>query len=194
MHERAFAESARPRPRRVLRLPLRDYSIGHELILIQRHNPLLVEGFEKLEKQDRIAAVVDATLICSQTWEQNKKRDKWLRLWLWLIRNSDFDSAAIELLTHRAEGSSFPKLEPATKDERGRELGGPFLGRVLCYGLRTIGQSVYDMPLGHLQWCYFCQGESDGMFKIQNETESEVARIVREIFKQRGDECPVEYQ
>lgn len=171
-----------------------DYSIGHELLLIRRQNALLSEGFENFPESDRIAAVIDAALICSQTWEQNKKKDRWLRLWLWLIRNSKFEQAAVQLLTHRAEGSSFPKLEPAKKDERGREMGGPLMGRLLSFGSQHFGQSVFDMPLGLLQWCYFCEGESQGAYKIQNEQETEMERIERQIFAEHGWEYSREGQ
>ena len=36
-----FADALRPSPVRILRLPMRPYSLGHELILLQQRNPLL---------------------------------------------------------------------------------------------------------------------------------------------------------
>lgn len=177
----AFAEATRPRPRRILRVPLLPYSIGHELILQQRKNPLLYEGFPLIPEKEQHIAIIEAVLICSRTWEQNSKPERGLKIWLWLIRKDNFKKAAIEFMQYRADGSSCPRIAPPDREDDGRALGAPFHCRVLAYAAPIFGKAVFDKALGMLQWMYFAWAESEGQCRIENDFERQVREETEQI-------------
>lgn len=193
MHDLAFADATRPTRCVILRLPLLGFSIGHELLLLQQGNPLVslsAEEFDKLPDDRQRAAIIRAVMICANTWTQNQKRQKWLRLWGWTLRKSDFPLAIAEWRNYRFEGSSFP---PVTGDEadmiangdsdgpKGREIGGPFLARLYCFAaslpereIQIHGDTAFDFPLGLATFLYFSHLEMEGKLKIENTKEREI--------------------
>jgi hypothetical protein len=149
MHDQAFAEAARPRARRILRLPLLEYSIGHEILLQREQNALLAPGeaFLQLPGKEKSRALLRAVLICSQTWKENQRPWRWFSVWSWFVRgHQDFASSIAEFQIYRREGSTGPPLVPIEED--GRELGSPFLARLLAFAAPAFGESVFDQGLG----------------------------------------------
>lgn len=189
MSELAFAEAARPRPRRILRVQLLPYSIGHELILIRYRSPLLFldpEDFSGLDAPLRRMATLQAVSVCSRTWEENTQPERWLRLWGWLIRNEDFDKAADEFRAHRNEGSTCPSILPPENgdDEYARAPGSPLMCRLLDYAANALGPGVFNQPLGMVQWMYFAHKEHEGALRVENDFE---CQIREEIEQHRRD-------
>lgn len=176
MSDTAFAEAARPRPRVILRLPLMPYSLGHEIILQSQENLILApEGyFNKYAPEIQCSALIKAVLVCSRTWQQNSKPDKWLNLWGWTIRNQNFPLAIADFRNYRTEGSSFPKIKPAEDANEGRTLGASFLSRLTDYASSRFGSDCFDQPLGMLQWMYFAEAEQNGSCRIENERERQI--------------------
>lgn len=95
MHDLAFADAARPTPVRVLGLTLRDYSIGHEILLFRERNALLgfkPSEFNQLPAVHQLFFLKRAALICSRDWRTNCRaarglyREPNLWLWNWAIR------------------------------------------------------------------------------------------------------------
>jgi hypothetical protein len=79
MHELAFADAARPTPVVVLNLPLAEYSIGHELLLLRRGNALLtlsVEEFSTLDFALQIHAIREAIWLCSDPFSVRDKCER----------------------------------------------------------------------------------------------------------------------
>lgn len=180
MQDLAFAAAVRQAPRKVLRCWLRPYSIGHELLLLAEANPLLgdLAFFQQTPIEQRCHAVVRAVQICCRTWAENQKPDRWLRLWQWLIRNDDPDMAALEWRAYRDEGSTMPAIKPEKND--GRELGSPFLARLIAFAGPIYGAAVYDAPLGMVQWLYFAEMEFQGCVKVKNRFDLQVEAEIRE--------------
>ena len=159
---------------------MQPYSIGHELILLQECNPLLgdLSFFNELPLDQRCHAVVRAVQVCARTWEENKHPDRWLRLWCWLIRREDPAFAALEFRSYREEGSSMPGIKPEKND--GRELGSPFLARLIAFAGPIFGAAVYDVPLGMAQWLYFAEMEFQGCVKVKNRFDLQVEAEIRQ--------------
>lgn len=190
MQAMAFAEATRPRPRRILRVRLHDYSLGHEILFYRTNSPFLSEEFETLPDSVKREAIIQAVSICSRTWEENKKPECWLRLWLWLIRNDNFDHAIQEFIQYRAEGSSCPALKQIPHVDEARTLGAPFHARLLTFAAPLFGPTVFDQPFGMLVWMYFAQLESDERVQVKSDVdfqkERELAEWEAEMLKKRG--------
>ena len=157
------------------------YSIGHEIILTREHNAALctLEYFTSLPEDIRRFAILRAAQVCSRTWAQNHKPDRWIRLWNWLIRNDDFTKAAVEFYAYRTEGTACPELN--NSGESGRIPGSSYLARLLSFSCQTFGQSASDMPFGMIQHMYFAEAESHGDCKVRNHIEAEIDDAIREI-------------
>ncbi len=182
--EELFVAGLIPKPVRILRVPLLPYSIGHELILVRERNPLLAprEHFNQLPIAEQIKAIVRAVQVCSRTWEQNKRPDRWVKFWCWLIRRSDFPLAIAEFRNYRDEGSTFPPIweEPGDGEDKGRKLGSPHMARLLDYSLQVCGPAAFDAPLGAMQWLYLSSCEAEGLINIANEHERQIKEEIEQ--------------
>src|SRR6185437_4421572 len=88
MHDAALAAAARPTRYVILGLPMKPYSIGHDILLFNQGNPILSTEFDSLDKVDKRQAVIWAADICSQSWNEYGKiastwwqRRKLKRVW-----------------------------------------------------------------------------------------------------------------
>jgi hypothetical protein len=198
MHDLAFADAVRPARYRILGLLMRQYSIGHELILFKQRNPLLgsLEEFKTLSSSDKKEAVIEALVICYQR-----------RLpFFWMVKNrlSDFDAAAEQFINYRRDGSLFPPSPESEADfmcngdkESGRNLGAPMLARLYNFTItlpdreiKLHGETAFDFPLGLAQFLYFSKLEEDGSLRIENFKEFSVmadARKIREDCKKEQE-------
>ena len=169
MQSAAFAAATRPTLRKILRCWLQPYSLGHELLLIAENNPLLwvTEYFDTLPVEQRCFAILRAVPICSRTWEENHRPDRNLRLWHWLIRKCDMLKACQEFRDYRNAGTTCPQMKKGDRPESEHD-GSPFTAQLLAYGASVFGDSVFDKPMGMLQWMYFAQLEREGDCKVKN--------------------------
>jgi hypothetical protein len=186
MNEVVFADAVRPPGRRVLRLQLQPFSVGHELLLEGERNLLLTgrEVFEQRPIGEQWQSALRAALICSRTWAENQQGARWLRLWGWFARREDLGRAAQAFREYRTEGSRFPVLNP--QQGKGRELGSEFMAQ-LCDYLRPFGPALFDVPLGMAVHMYFANREQEGACDVMNETDREIARQVEEIQGERAE-------
>lgn len=183
MHDLAFADATRPTPAVILRLSMRPYSIGHELILFHRRNPLVIfsdEEFAKLPAVHQRRAVIECALVCCQSWKRNNRPHRWLKLWEWSNRKSDFPLAIAEFRNYRAAGSSYPPRAtfPPDEDKGSRSLGQPtlawlynFVSRLPAPEIQLWGELAWDFPLGLAAWLNASALEIEGMVKIENDFE-----------------------
>lgn len=187
MNDLAFADAARPMPAVILRLRLKPYSIGHELLLQGQRNPIIgnPSEFDSLPMKMQRLALVGAVMICERSWDEQDNPHRWLRLWGWLLRKANWKSEVSSFRNYRINGSTFPALLPIPKNEEGRTPGGPFIARLLL-----LSGINYDCPLGLAQWIYSTHQECEGNCKIANETDSAVEGMVSDILKEKGDKCP----
>lgn len=174
MHAAGFAKATRQEPRRILRVPMLEYSIGHDILLHRIDSPFLWETFPNLPDFKKREALIQAVSICSRTWEENKNPERWLKLWLWLVKHDDFDKAIRDFMEYRADGSGCPHILPPEKREDSRTLGAPYHCRVLAYAAPIFGHSVFDKGLSLLNWLYFAWAESEGQCRIENELERQI--------------------
>ncbi len=186
MHEIAFADAARPTRVACLRLNLRDYSLGHELLLQREENPLLIlspDDFNKLDLALQILSLKRAVLICSQTWRENQRPHRWLRLWNWLCRHSDYPAeiaifrnyleAGRRLLPRPTEEADI--IANGEREERGRAFGAPFLAQLYNFIAPRLRTEPWDVSYAFSAALYFTHLESEGVFRIENLREAEIS-------------------
>jgi hypothetical protein len=142
------------------------------------------EAFERLPLARQILAVRMAALICSQTWKENHDKQKWLRLWSWMIRKCDYALELAELRNYLMAGRRLPN--PPTRfacetlyggDEvKGRALGSPILAQLYQWsedsGKCKTGESVWDLPYSFIGTLYFAHLEMDGRARVENDAEA----------------------
>ena len=93
MHEQAFAYAASQPPAAVLHLPLKPYSIGHEIELWRQDNPLLTKDraeFDALSAVKQRDWLIRAVDFCSQDRDEWRESERTLqscpRWWQWRAR------------------------------------------------------------------------------------------------------------
>lgn len=201
MHDAAFADAARPATVVCLRLPLLQYSLGHEILLWQQRNPILTlsaQEFGALSIIEQNHALIRAVIVCSNDWGRNKKRQRWLKIWGWMLSGvnwgSELDIFRKYLIQSRA---AFPGphseadfacakaggYTPASA-ARGRISGAPLAARLLTFLLpidiaRWDVKCVYDFPFGLANMLYETALEADGAARIENvdEYDEKVAHL-----------------
>jgi hypothetical protein len=195
MHEAIFADACRPAPAFCLRLPLRNYTIGHELLLIQTRNPLVCmddESFNTLPADLQRASLRRAVLICSRDWEQHDKPQRFLRLWKWVC--DKFCVYELEIAHFRnylaAAHTDFPTPTKNADDiqasksgyepmsaMRGRGYGSPHLARLINFTMSRPSSilhppsSVFDTPYALISALYVVHLESEGACRVENAEE-----------------------
>lgn len=165
MHDQAFADAIRPAPVTILGLRLRPYSLGHELTLQARRNPLLCNTALALPQQ--AAAVSSAVYVCACDWAEinaHLPASRWA-LWLgahqrrrferaWRRRQfgwahqrcPDWVAAGAEFAAYRANGSSFPP----PPNERAARIVDTQLGLPTDDAGRSLGAPYYSRLLAWL--------------------------------------------
>lgn len=180
-----FADATRPKPVRVLRLLMLNYSIGHELILQSERNALLSPEFDSLPVNEKCFAIIRAALICSRSYEENHYPHRWLRLWNFMIVRDDFFKAIKDFQEYRFKGSTYPVPPDKEadqiangKDESGRMLGGELLPRLVNFispRAKSLGfKTVFNVDYGFALHLFFNDLEMEGRMKIENEREKQV--------------------
>lgn len=192
----AFADAARPRPVVVLRLLMREYSIGHELLLIRGRNPLVIsnaETFEALPIAKQNHAVIQAALICCRSWEENKRPHRNIRYWGWLNRKADWATEIWQFASYRGNGSTWPTMtmkELQGDKEKGRSLGSPLLARLMPIAAVLNPAAPFDCPLGLANWVFMAQAEQDGCCQVENDFESETRAqsdaLIKEVMAEQA--------
>lgn len=187
MHDLAFADAARPTQVRCLRLVLRDYSLGHELLLLRSRNPLLClpeAEFNELSLAEQIFAIRSAVAVCHQSWSDSQKPQRGIYLWSWLTRHADYASEIAEFRNYLNAAHQFLPRPSQTaveaslgRQQKGRNLGAPFLAQLVNFIAPRVRQfdvgvvSVWDFPFAIAHHLYFSQLESDGGMYIENQDE-----------------------
>jgi len=196
MHDAAFAESARPSPVRLLGFRLRPYSVGHELILQRQANPLAIGGGVELRH------LLEAVLICSQTWKENDRMasDPFiglkLRLWKFRVRRENLPAAVQHFRRYREHGTLSPPCSSPIQKRTGRKPGSPFMARLALFLFQEVGvaeRDLYDYPLGLAQFLWAAHWEGQGCLNVQNQGEMEFEEYVAKqeaLESAKGEPCP----
>lgn len=185
MHDLAFADAARPTPVVVLKLPLLPYSLGHELHLLRRRNPLLLlppVKFNELPRFDQERAVSSAVWICANTWQQNEREPfLWIKQKIWgrRTRGENVSLAIADFRNYLAQGKELPPAPDKEVDEilngkddsKNRAFGAPLLANLIQFAIADCGLRIaetWDQPYAFMAWLYFSKHESEGRYRIQN--------------------------
>ena len=194
MHDLAFAHAARPMGAEVMGCPLLPYSLGHELILIQRQNPFILlsrDAFESLPMAAQLAAVTEIALVCSRDWRGNHRK---LRFWHRQPIPHHHVNWIKEIATAQLYLDAARRL-PATVTKEvdhicakkagytpisempGRPLGSSLLSQLVnfCYERPAMIDGtmfVWDMPFALTAHLYFAHLEAGGSLRIENATEA----------------------
>jgi hypothetical protein len=180
MHDLLFAKSFNPAPAIVLRLPLETYTIGHEMALLQRDNPLVfyrAESFKELPAADQDIALRAAVLLCS------KRLPRWGRLWsLWADRL--FGPAEIDKFYAYREAAmaDLPTTRmPRVQGVPHHYYGAPELARLLNYVTEHHSLLIQahfkgtplNFPLGLARMLYSTHLECEGQIWVKNHHDEE---------------------
>ena len=166
MHEIAFADVSCPERHVVLKLPLRDFCIGHRLILLRQRNPLLwmpEAEFNLLPFANQVFYLLEAVYVCGQSYAHRIKLEQgagivdrflnWLKVkaWHWRRKREETDWA-LELANFRnylnssrlitdfkSKREGFPFLPiVASPDAKGRPMGAPYDASLIQFLIREM--------------------------------------------------------
>lgn len=179
MHEHIFANAAHAEGAVVLKLSLRPFSIGHEILLWKSKNPLVTYnpgGFAELSKDVQRQKLFAACLICERSWAQNRRGFKWVRLAAYFRRHCKTDAEVAKFREYRAAGTmDFATTRmPRVGNAPFHYFGAPDEARLLMFvtrgGLyRDFGyESPFDFPIGLARQLYSAQAEAEGNLWIKN--------------------------
>ncbi len=193
MHELAFSDAVRPTPVVILKIPLRTYSLGHELELYKLRNPLLllsIEQFNALDYVQQRRAIIEAVLVCADSWAARCRlsepslfhwRSRWhalkVKLWARGLQPSDFPCAIAEMRNYLDEAHKLPpppdkeidEMLNGKPDAKGRAFGAPLLANLVLFARRSLPEAdSWDAGYAATTWLYFPYHESEGAYKIEN--------------------------
>lgn len=183
MHEPLLALAAIPAPVAVLGMPLRPYSLGHELYLIREGNPLSA-GSPAATRFD----LTQAVLICCQSWAESRRmhQDPLMRLKLWLwhrrARKMDTQKELRAFLDYQQSGSLEFKVDDTARPDREspRLPGAPFILRLhafLMERLRITEAEAWDYHYGLAVMRWEAHWEQEGGLYIYNAHDAEFDRF-----------------
>jgi hypothetical protein len=176
MHDVALALATLPAPTRIFGLPMRPYSLGHELQLIRESNSLLSGGSANVPRIEFAQAV----LICSQTFEECRRINfDWLAgikiaAWRWRMRNVDHDPHVQAFINYRRDGSRFLPQGRQTIAGSGsvKVAGAPFLLRLYQFlRIKFNEPNPWDYPLGLATMQFAAYWEEKGSYSIYSEVD-----------------------
>ena len=156
--------------------------------MLQSTRNLLLGDLDLLTIEQKTFALMRAVSICSRTWQQNQKPDKWLTLWAWRIRKMDIDAELKAFLAYVAAGSTFPIMNKKTGGVGGGP-GAPFIAACVLFAFSLAGPQAYDMPLGWVHWLYMTKAEQDGSASIENDSDQAVAAEIEKLKAERAAEA-----
>jgi hypothetical protein len=183
MHDAIMADAARPARVSILKLPMLDYSIGHEIVLWQRRNAFvthLPDSFDELPLVERIKALQQAVLVCCE------KIPRSARFWAWRCRNLDMLDEMKKFREYRAAGSlDLPQAKiPKVAGAHYHYFGSPETAQLLNYVSSRhqamisahFEGSPLNFPFGLARILYMTDAETSGAIWIKNFHDMETER------------------
>lgn len=183
------------RPTAVLLLPLRPFSIGHELWLCARGNPLVIGAFPGVSSPEGRAALIEAVLVCKNSAAELDAMGRSflariaVRFWSWRIRKCNW---ALELEKFRqyldAAYEPVPTMDIGYDGPARQPPGAPLAARLLQFLISECGlrnDEALDYPLAAARWRFLTHLEAVGATRIKNhhdyEFEDTTARMDAEV-------------
>ena len=201
MHDALYADAARPARVSILGLPMRDYSIGHEILLWRKLNSLATyteASFNELDESKQNADLFDALFTCERSWTENLSPVRFACLFGFFRRKADMPAAIKAFREYRENGSHTLKTikMPRVSGAPYHYFGAPETARLILFinreklhhahGLDT----PYDFPFGLARILYLTQIETEGGIWIQNAQDYEAKERLKEYERQNPDARP----
>jgi hypothetical protein len=192
MHEPLLSQAALPAPVSVCGIPLRPYSLGHELFLIRERNGFMFDFDEQGRRKKTLpevfhADIFEAVWICSSTFEECRSAySSWLYLpKLWLLKRKvqkcDVAAEAQAFRDYRDSGNlEFPMSdirEPSKGKDAARTPGAPFILRLnqfLITHCRKTEEQAWDYPVGLAKMRWAALWEQEGGLRLYNEENAKI--------------------
>ena len=177
-----FNKSLPDAPTVCLKLRLRDYCLGHE-ILLQKLNSPLVGDYSTISPKDLLISC----LICSQTFEAARESlySPWLglylRVWKLRLRKTNWHTEALKFVEYRTNGIWMPETCPPAK---GRTLASPRqfrLGAQLMEHFHLSESEALNMPLVRAHMWYAARGDVEGTLHLYGDKEEAMSRKLDEL-------------
>lgn len=179
-----------PDPTTCLKLPLRPYALGHELLLLRIESQFVQEGCPDL------SALVLACLICSQDFHSAEKalRSRWLKtfclFWGWRCRKLNFGEEVLRFIAYRSAGLWHPPINQIIGGERKtRKLKAPVefgLLHFLMHDLHLAYDAAMNFPMaiGHELWA--TAGDRNDELDLSGGAEEEALSSALARFEKEG--------
>jgi len=171
--ERDWALAAFPLETSVLKLRLRPYSCGHEILLCQINSPLVLGG--ELSWNDLFVAA----LICSQTFAEGRNlivqpsKVKWFaRAWGLVLRlsNCPLQVELKKLQAHIKTGSWAPETNELKTGYNTRTLKAPRVYRLIPLLFAKLGLSeseALDFPMARANAYAAAEADKEGTIDLR---------------------------
>ena len=201
MHDAQYADAARPARVSILGLPMRDYSIGHEILLWRKRNTLATyseESFAELDDSQQKDDLFHALFTCERSWTENFQPVRFACLFGWTRRNADYPAAFKAFREYRESGSQTLKTKkmPRVAGAPHHYFGAPETARLVLFVNRerlheSLGfETPYDFPFGLARILYLTQVESDGGIWVENAFDYEAKVRLEKFEKEHPDIKP----
>jgi hypothetical protein len=206
MHEPLLALAALPAQAAVCGIPLRDYSLGHEVFLTRESNAFTLDFDEHGRIREKLPEIfhgdlLEAVWICSSTWLECKQASaSWsylLKLWLLKrkVKRCNIAREAAAFREYRNMGSLMFPLSDITDPRKPtpRPPGAPWILRLhafLVAQYRLTIPQAWDFPLGEakMRWGQFY--EQEGGLNIYSEADASFDRYIAEQEAKGAEQCP----
>lgn len=174
MHAAWFTAAVPDAPVTVLKLRLRPYSLGHEILLTRLESPFVCGGLKNSEADLR-AALLLAALVCSQTWEDacrslhNPFLDLFLRFWRLRLRigKQNWSGDLIGFVNYIRAGSWMPEVNRPKSGGRALKSPWPFrLAAILMRELNLSESDALNMSMARAAVYYAAIGDLEGMMDL----------------------------
>lgn len=182
MFQKWFKHSLPDAPTVCLKLRLKEYCLGHDILLTRLESSLVGP-----EPTVNPTALLIACLICSQAWEEAAKslRSQWLgfflRFWKWRLGRVEWLSETVKFLNYRSEGLWMPEVNPPA---HGRTLNSPWQYRLAMSLMRDLHLSeseALNIPLTRAHAYYAAMGDVDGTMSLFGPKEEAMLSKIAEL-------------
>jgi hypothetical protein len=199
----AYLESAMPEPVILLHQELKDYSLGHEMLLRRHESP-----FVKADRMPEIEDLYMAVFICACTFEEAKAElaklavnstefDERLAKWEKLVVDGNGgplnEGQVLELILdfqkYVRDGSQCPKFNPISDGGPRKKPGAPLLAlilRCLCREYHFTQTEAMNTPYGWALWLFCTNAEQERRIRIVTQADEDMDAIMRAEMKRRG--------
>ena len=207
MQEFSYANAVLPPPVCVLKLPLRTFSLAHELFLVRFRSPfhesseVSEEQFNQMDFDAQRTALHTAINVCSSSWREIHFDFLWpikARILRWRRRGlkpEDYALACAEFRNYLNLHRTYPRLSkrrPKKGEEEGRSYGAPILSQLHQFVLtfpeitciknpEKMNRAAWDFGYSAAVWRYFVAAEMLGGCQIENEEEEKSRKEADDI-------------